>query len=116
MSQYTGRVVISISGQRYRSKEGATLDMGGVAREPALSDSGVDGFVERFTQPVVDFTLNHNGEISLSTLQAMKNETLTYETDTGRIFTIREAWNATPPKMTKGEVTLQFMGVECVEG
>lgn len=116
MSQQTGRVVISISGQRYRSKEGATLDTGGKVREPALSDSGVDGFVERIVNPTVDFTLNHNPNISLTALQAMTNETLTFETDTGVIFTIREAWCAQAPKMTKGEVSLQFAGVECVEG
>ena len=116
MSQVTGRVFITINGTRLRSKEGAKLNTGGPEREAATSDAGVDGYSERIAVPMVDFAINHPADTSLAELQAITGATLTFETDTRRIFTIKEAWCAKPPEIVKGEVTLQFMGTECIEG
>ena len=44
MPSVTGRVFISLNGQRIRSRAGATLDTGGLTRTAAMSDAGVDGF------------------------------------------------------------------------
>ncbi|MGA0569648.1 phage tail tube protein [Variovorax sp. VNK109] len=116
MSQVTGKVVFTINGKRLRSKEGAKLNMGGIARDPALSDSGVDGYTEKYEVPQVDCTINHTADISLQEIQNFKDGTGTFETDTGRIFTLKDAWCAKPPEMTKGEVTLVFQARECLEG
>lgn len=116
MSQVTGRVFISINGQRIRSKEGAGLDTGGIEREAAISDAGVDGFMEKVTAPTVDCKIHHTADTSLTDLQAFKDGTLTFETDTGRVYTLQNAWCAKPPKLEKGEVTLQFQATECIEG
>lgn len=116
MSQITGRVYITINGTRMRSKEGAKLNTGGAEREAATSDAGVDGYSERIAVPMVDFAINHSADTRLSELQAITAATLTFETDTGRIFTLKDAWCAKPPELVKGEVTLQFMGTECIEG
>lgn len=116
MSQVTGRVRIVIDGVRYRSKEGASLDTGGIAREAAMSDSGVDGYSEKYTTPKVDFSINHTADISLEALQAITNSTLLFQTDTGRVYTLRGAWCAEPPKLSKNEVSLSFQATECIEG
>lgn len=116
MTQYTGRVTITIDGQRYRSKEGASLDTGGKVRDEAVSDAGVDGYTEKYAAPVVEFAINHKAGLSLAAIHATTGATLIYETDTGSIFTLRQAWSATPPKMAKGEVSCTFKAVECVEG
>lgn len=117
MSQVTGRVYISLSGiGRIRSKEGAKLNTGGIEREAAISDAGVDGFSEKVVAPSVDCTIHHTADIRLSQLQAFADGTLTFETDTGRVFTLRNAWCAKPPELNKGEVSLQFQAQECMEG
>lgn len=116
MSQVTGRVFIALNGQRIRSKEGASLDTGGVKRDAAISDAGVDGFSESVTAPTVDCTINHTAETSLTELHAFRDGTLTFETDTGRVYTLVNAWSSMPPKVNKGEVTLQFQAQECIEG
>jgi Phage tail tube protein len=54
MTQVTGRVFISLNGKRIRSKEGASLELGGIAREAAASDAGVDGHTEKIVPPKVD--------------------------------------------------------------
>lgn len=113
--QLTGRVYIALNGQRVRSLPGAKLDMGGVKRDPAMSDAGVDGWKEEPVPPRVDFKLNHAAGISLQQLHATTG-TLVFETDTGQTFTLSNAWSAEPPQMEKGEVSLVFMGTECIEG
>jgi chloramphenicol 3-O-phosphotransferase len=114
MGQVTGRVFIALNGQRIRSKEGASLDVGGVTREPSVSDAGVDGFMEKIMPPKVDCKISHTANTSMAALQNFTG-TLTFQTDTGRIFTLIEAWNANPPKLEKGEITLEFCAVECQE-
>lgn len=116
MSQYTGRATVTINGRRLRSKEGAKLNVGGIERDPAMSDSGVDGYTEKFTNPQVDCSINHSRDISLKSIQDFKDGTLLFETDSGSVFTIKDAWCAKAPEMSKGEVSLVFQGTECIEG
>lgn len=117
MAQISGRVFITLGGiGRLRSKEGAKLNMGGIEREAVMSDSGVDGFTEKFTHPQVDFKISHTSDVKLTDLQAVKDTTLTFETDSGRIYTVKGAFCAKPPELEKGEVSLVFHGVECLEG
>lgn len=115
MAQIAGKVFISLNGQRLRSKEGSSLETGGVEREAVVSDSGVDGFIEKIVAPKVDCKISLTSDIKLKDLQAFTG-TLVFETDTGRVFTLTDAWNAKPPKLEKGEVTLEFGAVECLEG
>lgn len=113
--QLTGRVFIALNGQRQRSLPGAKLEIGGVKRDAAVSDAGVDGYKEEPVTPRVDFKLNHAAGISLQQLHATKG-TLIFETDTGQTYTLINAWSAEPPSMEKGEISLVFMGTECLEG
>ena len=62
MAQVTGRVVISLAGQRIRSKEGASLDIGGEEKEPVMSDSGVDGPTSKISAPKVDCKISHTAQ------------------------------------------------------
>lgn len=116
MTQIAGKVFLTINGQRLRSKEGASLETGGVEREAVVSDSGVDGFTEKITAPKVEAKISLTADIKLADLQAFKDGTLVFETDTGRVYTLINAWNAKPPKLEKGEVSLEFGAVECLEG
>ncbi len=116
MSQVTGRVFVALNGQRIRSKEGAKLNTGGAERDPAISDAGVDGYSEKIVAPQVDCKFNHTADTSLADLQAFKDGTLTFETDTGRVYTLVNAWCAKPPELEKGEVSLVFNAQECIEG
>jgi hypothetical protein len=116
MTQVTGRVFISLNGQRIRSKEKAALEFGGVERTPEVSDSGVDGYSEKVVPPKVDCKINHTADTSVKDLADFKDGTLVFETDTGRPYTITGAFCSKPPKLEGGELTLEFMGVECLEG
>ena len=116
MAQVTGRIFISLNGKRIRSKDGASLDTGGVTRDAALSDAGVDGFTEAVAAPSVTCEVNHTADISVDDFKNFKDGTLTFETDTGKVFTLTNAWCSKPPKLAKGVIPLEFMGTECLEG
>lgn len=116
MTQVTGRIFIALNGQSIRSKEGASLEVGGVDREAQTSDSGVDGYAEKVVPPKVECKVNHTADTSVTAFRDFKDGTLTFQTDTGRIFTLTGAWCATPPKMDKGEISLTFGARECIEG
>lgn len=116
MSQITGRAFVSLNGQRIRSKEGATLNTGGVRREPAVSDAGVDGYSEGIAVPGVQCKINHTAQTDLKAIQDFRDGTLIFETDTGKVFTLKGAWCASPPTLSKGDVDLSFEAMECVEG
>jgi Phage tail tube protein len=116
MGDITGRVFITVNGQRLRSREGASLETGGIARTAAVSDAGVDGFTDAISVPTVDFELNHSANTRLEDIHSVVNGVLTFETDTGRIYTLNGATSTTPPKLVKGVVTCQFQGKECIEG
>lgn len=111
----SGRVFISLNGDRIRSKEGAKLETGGLKREAAISDAGVDGPTESVVAPKVTCKINHTDKTSLRDIHAFKG-TLTFETDTGKVFTLIDAWSATPPSLEKGESDFEFGAVECQEG
>jgi hypothetical protein len=114
--QIAGKVFLTINGQRLRSKEGASLETGGTEREAVISDSGVDGFMEKETAPKVECKVSLSADVRLTDLQAFKDGTLVFETDTGRTYTLSNAWCAKPPKLEKGEVSLEFGATECLEG
>lgn len=116
MGNVTGRVFITVNGQRLRSREGASLETGGLTRTAATSDSGVDGFSDAIAVPTVDFEINHTATTRLEDIHAIVDGVLTFETDTGRIYTLNGATSTTPPKLVKGVVTCQFQGKECIEG
>lgn len=114
--QLTGKAFISLNGERIRSKEGASLDMGGTKREASVSDAGVDGFTESNAVPRIECKVQHQANMSLQDFQNFRDGVVVFETDTGKVFTLSPAWNAVPPKMAKGEVDLVFEGVEVLEG
>lgn len=114
MAAVTGRVFISLNGERIRSKEGAKLEAGGLEREAAMSDAGVDGHTSKYIAPRVTCKINHTANTRLKDIHAF-NGTLTFETDTGRVFTLIEAFSQKPPTLEKGEVDLEFGAVECLE-
>lgn len=115
MSKLTGRAFITAAGKRLASKEGAEIDIGAVERKGELGDVGVLGYTEKPTIPYVECTLHHNADTSLQEYADMVDVTVSFDTDSGRSFVLRNAWRAGNIKMSKGEVKLRFEGMSCEE-
>lgn len=115
MTQVTGKAFITVKGKRRASREGATLKFGGGKRQAEMADSGVVGFSEGNGIPEVEFTLVHTAETSLAELQSMTNETVSFDTDTGKSYVISNAWCTGDLELSKGEVKVKMQGLSCKE-
>jgi len=114
-NQITGRAYITVKGERLRSKEGASLKFGGVEREDVLGDAGVLGYSEKITAPEVECTIAHNAAFSLKTFMEITDETVIFETDTGKTYSLRNAWCKGALELSKGEVKVRFGAISCEE-
>ncbi len=115
MGQVTGRAFIKVNGTDMRSKEGATLNPGGVSREAAMSDRGVDGYSESPVAPTIQCSINHTADISLTDLGQITDASIVFETDTGKTYLLRNAWIDGPAELNGSEVSLNFTGMTCEE-
>ena len=112
-NQVTGRVYINFNSVRLASKEGAKLNMGGVVYTPVIGTSGVDGYSEKIEAPFIECTISHKADTDLSALKNVGITSATFETDTGRHYTIAQARLINVLELTKGEVALRISGVSC---
>jgi hypothetical protein len=111
MAQVTGIVYLKIDGALQRSKEGAKLSLGGKERTPQVGHS-VYGYSEKVVPATLEFTLAHVGGDDLIGLSNKIESTLEFETDTGDIYMVRNAFCTKPAEITGGEgdVSFEFAG------
>lgn len=117
MAQVTGRVFIKVNGKLLRSKEGAKLvNIGGLERPPVVGNE-VYGYTEKVVAPSVECTLVDTADLSLKEIHAIVSATVIFETDTGKTYSIRDAWCESALSLTggEGEVECKFTGVACEE-
>lgn len=115
MSKKTGRAFISAAGQRLASLPGAELDIGAYERKAVLGDAGVLGYTETPTVPSVDCTIQHDADTLLQEFGDMVDVNVSFDTDSGKSYVLRNAWRAGTVKMSKGEVKLRFEAMSCEE-
>lgn len=112
----TGRVFITVKGQRLRSKDGATLkNFGGIEREGQTADTGVAGYIEKTVIPEIECSIQHAADVSLTDFLKITDETISFDTDTGRSFILTGAWCTGALELSKGEVKVKFQGMDCQE-
>ncbi len=115
-NQVTGKITISTASLGVlRSKAGATLDFGGVKRAEVIDDQGVAGFTSEPAAPSIDATLTHKSGISLKAVAAIESEDVSFETDTGGHWVLRNAWCVDTVTLSGGEVKAKFVGISCDE-
>jgi len=98
-----------------RSKPGASLDFGGVKRDPVEDDQGVAGYSESPVAPSIDATFTKNAGVSVKALADISNEDISFEGDDGSHHVIRQAWCSEPPVLSGGEIKVKFIGITCDE-
>lgn len=112
MTQFAGRVFISINGSRQRSKSGAKLNVGGVERTAVETDVGVVGYTEKTKAPTVEFTIVMGKDTDLVTLASLVDSTVVFETDIGVSYVVKDAFITDPPDFTggDGEIGIKMSG------
>lgn len=115
MAQVTGICKLFVDGQLIRTKPGAKLNVGGVKRDAIVGHS-VYGFSEEPVASTLDATVAHMGDTDVVELSTLTGQTLRFETDTGQVYTIKQAWTSEPCELSSGgDMSLKMMGEPAVK-
>ncbi|GAB2182677.1 phage tail tube protein [Denitratisoma sp. agr-D3] len=116
MTQLTGRVFITVKGQRVRSEKGAVLrNFGGIKRTGIAGDTGVAGFTEETVIPEIECSIIHGDDVSLTDILAITDETIIFDTDSGRSFVLTNAWCCGELELSDSKVKTKFQAPTCEE-
>lgn len=113
--QVTGKVKVRIDGGVIESENEATLDPGGVSREPA-SHGGKTYYTESDSPPSLKFKILLTATVDVTEVNKWKNKTATFITDTGQRLLMRNAFtvNVIEHGMTSADVEMSGDRVEKV--
>ncbi|WED23521.1 phage tail tube protein [Vibrio sp. JC009] len=102
---------------RLPTKEGATINFGNAKREAVMGDEGVLGHGEVFeAAPSIKVTIAHAKSTDEDALRDFSGENLTYQTNSGKTYTLMNAWTADPIELTvkDGQIEVLFNGTELI--
>ncbi|MCY1292015.1 Phage tail tube protein [compost metagenome] len=103
MPQMFGKAYVRVDGETLRTLPGASLDAGGMERSPVKGSQEVYGFSEAVLESTIECEIAiAAGDDPVALHNRITNATVTFECDTGQTYMVRQAFSATPPKMTEG--------------
>ena len=113
MSKIHGQATLRINGQVYESEDDATLKPGGFNNTPRMIGQKFHYSQTTLAASVV-CKIPVTAETSLRELQEMNEAEVTFESDTGKTFIVRNAAQTRDLELTGGDsggtVELEFMG------
>ena len=112
--QQHGRATITVNGTRLRSKNGATLLLGGVTRAPEALDSGEVAFSESTAAPELSCNIALTRDTDIEALRNLTGATVVFESDTGKSWSIRDAF-AVDAITVGADVALKISGQPATE-
>lgn len=104
-----GRATLTYNGKRLRSKEGATLNLGGTSRTAEPLDDGSVGYYETTVAPELSCTVPLTQDLAVQELRDLTDATVVFESDTGLSWVIREAFSVDAISVGR-DVQLKFSG------
>ncbi len=102
---------------RLPTKEGATVNFGGVKREPVMGDEGVLGYSEMFDgAPSIKVTIVHASTTDETAIGKFTGENVTLNTNSGKSYTLMDAWVSEPLELSvkDGQLDVLFLGTELI--
>ncbi len=102
---------------RLPTKEGGTLHFGGIKREPVIGDDGVLGFTEHYeSAPSIKVTIVHAAATDEKKIQDFVGENLTLNLNSGKSYTLMDAWVSDPLELSikDGQLEVLFVGTDLV--
>lgn len=115
-NQFIGKLYVRVNGVLLPIQGDASVEVGGVEREPVVLNDGTVGYREVYKEANVECTIAHNGQVALKEIQAIKDATINVEADTGHRWVITGAFSTSIPKINQnGEIEAKFSGQEAEE-
>lgn len=109
--------MVRLDGNSLRSKEKASLDLGGFERSSQYADHGYAGFSKKPVCAKVSATLIHTSQTDLIALANAEFVSIEFATDTGVSYLIANAHITKPPVLSgDGDgVSVEFEGEPAVQ-
>lgn len=108
-----GVVSILADGKKLATNPGAEVDLGGENRTAVVGDGAVHGFAAQTRPSELRCEIVLRPGDKLAEINAIKDATLRFETDTGQVYQIAHAFLTEPAVITAGEggaIPLVFQG------
>lgn len=106
----TGRVTFEVDGEVMESEAGATLNIGGVNREPVISETGKVFAMETSVPATAECTILHVTDTDLVALAALMDVTINFKCDSGQVYTMGHSFLTEPPSLVSGKASLKWAG------
>lgn len=102
---------------RIPTKDGATVNLGGMTREAVVGDNGVAGYTETPAVPSIKATLIDTTALDKETLNNMVDETVVLSTNNGQQFVLTGAFVANPVELNAkdGTIEVEWHGTKCTQ-
>lgn len=110
MAKVTGRVVFEVDGEVLESEAGATINVGGVNREPVISETGKVLSMESSVPATAECSILHMDSTDLVAIAALEGVTLNFKCDSGQMYTMKNAFLTEPPSLSGGKAALKWAG------
>ena len=110
-------VLIAGSLGRLPLKEGAEVGFGNLKREAVLGDDGVLGYTEEHSDaPFIKATIIHAKDTDEEAIANFVDENVTLETNSGKTYTLKEAWVVDPLSLNvkDGQLEILLNGEELI--
>jgi hypothetical protein len=115
MTQYIGKVRISVNGSVIDSKPGASIDIGGVMRDSVVNDQQM-GYMETPKPSRIECEVALARGTSIEGLRNLTEGTAVFECDTGQRYIVKDAFTSETLVVTGGQgVKLVMMGLPAEE-
>lgn len=102
---------------RLPTKEGGTIHFGGLKRSPVMGDNGLLGFTENHeSPPSIKVTIAHAAATDEKAIQDFAGENLTLSLNSGKKYTLMDAWTSDPLELSikDGQLDVLFVGTELI--
>ncbi|NRB68745.1 MAG: phage tail tube protein [Vibrio sp.] len=117
-TKITSRAVINAGSLgRLPIKEGAEIGFGNLKRTPVMGDDGVLGFSEEYSDaPFIKATIIHAKDTDEEAIANLVDENITLETNSGKTYTLKEAFSADPLSLNvkDGQLEILLNGTELI--
>jgi len=110
--QQTGKVTVKVNGSSLRSKTGSgSMIPGGLTREDnSMTDQGVFMYKEKYEPGEIKCVVMHCADTDVRGMQDSKEVTVSFEADTGAVYTMANAVCTKVGETKDGEVEVTFRG------
>lgn len=114
----TSRAVLNAGSLgRLPIKEGAEIGFGNLKREAVMGDDGVLGHTEVYEgAPYIKCTIVHAKTTDEDAIKAFVDESITIETNSGKTYTLTDAWTVDPLTLNvkDGQLEVLFNGYDMI--